>query len=235
MNVNFWLLFLSQIILIHASIPNWNVVNLSKSLFSSSSSSSTYSYNLYNENGFNLTKIITKNSDGTLSSINQLTYNSQIRTVEFEGIESYYFDQLGSNPLICPKGSFHPYDFYNNNYIKPSDFYGTNWELSCYKHDTGYFLVFYAHNGEHSLYYVKGNNKNFKHSPSFNDLYAYKLYEYQANSEINHKYDLPSLQKRDNNLILSGYSLTMNSGESTVNGQEPYDNNRSKSLYSRFY
>ena len=53
-------------------------------------------------------------------------------------------------------------------------------------------------------------------------MYAYKLYEYQANSEINHKYDLPSLQKRDNNLILSGYSLTMNSGESTVNGQEPY-------------
>ena len=191
-------------------------------MFSSSSSSSTYSYVLYNENGFNLTKIITKNSDGTLSSINQLTYNSQTRTVEFEGIESSYFNQLNSNPLICPKGSFHPYDFYNNNYIKPSGFSGTNWELSCWKHERGYFLIFYAHNGEHSLYYVKGNNKNFKRSPSFNDLYAYKLYEYQANSEINHKYDLPSLQKRDNNLILSGYSLTMNSGESTVNGQEPY-------------
>ena len=33
---------------------------------------------------------------------------------------------------------------------------------------------------------------------------------------------LPSLQKRGNDLILSGYCLTMNSNEDTVNGQEPY-------------
>ena len=192
MKVDFWLLFLTQVILIHAAIPNWNVDNLSKGLFSSSSADSTYSYGLYNDKGITLTKKITKNPDGKLSSINQISYNSQTRTVEFEGIESSYFNQLNSNPLICPKGSFHPYDFDKNEYIIPSGFSGTNWELSCYRHDTGYFLVFYAHNGDNSLYYVKGNNRNFKRSPSFNDLYAYKLYEYQASTETNHKYDLPS-------------------------------------------
>ena len=76
MKVNFWLLFLTQVILILASIPNWNVDNLSKGLFSSSSADSTYSYDLYNNNGITLTKKITKNSEGKLSSINQLTYNS---------------------------------------------------------------------------------------------------------------------------------------------------------------
>ena len=73
MEINFWFIFLAQIILTYASIPNWDVDNLSVGLFSSSSSGSTYPYDLYNANGYVLTKIITKNSDGKLSSSNQLT------------------------------------------------------------------------------------------------------------------------------------------------------------------
>ena len=59
-------LFLSQILFIHSSIPNWDIDNLSVELFSSSSSDSSYPYGLYNNGGYVLNKIITKNADGTL-------------------------------------------------------------------------------------------------------------------------------------------------------------------------
>jgi len=218
MAINFCYIFLAQILLIHASIPNWDVDNLSVDLFSSSSTKSTYSYCLYNENGYNLTKKITKNADGTLSSTNELTYNSRVRAVEFEGIGSYHYDQLGCYELVCPKGSFHPYCFYTGEYIKPSGFEGSSWELSCFSHGTGYFLVFYLHNGGNSLYYVKGNNQDFKKSPSFENLFAYKLYESTNKGDNNYNYDFPSLQKRGNNLVISGYGLIMNSNENTING-----------------
>ena len=64
--------------------------------------------------------------------------------------------------LVCFKGSFNPYCFSNGNYIKSNSFQGTSWELSCYYHNTGYFLVFYGHNGDHSLYYERTNNQDFK-------------------------------------------------------------------------
>ena len=215
-----YLLFLGQILFINCAIPNWNIDALSVELFSPSSSQTTYLYDLYKKSGFVLTKNITRKSDGTLTSRNQLTYNSVTKIVAFEGIESVYFNQLQSEVLICPKGSFHPYEFYNDYYIKPFDYEG-NWELSCHKHDTGYFLVFYAHNGNKALYYVEGNNRNYARSTSFKELYDYKLYEY-TNEGHNHNYDLPSLQKRNGSLVISGYSLIMNPGESKINGNEIY-------------
>ena len=67
------------------------------------------------------------------------------------------------------------------------------------------------------MYYVEGNNRNFKRSTSFDELYGYQFYE-KDNKGHNYKYDLPSLQKRGNDLVVSGYSLTMNPGENNVNG-----------------
>ena len=152
MAINFWYIFLAQILLIQASIPNWDVDNLSVDLFSSSSSDSTYPYVLYySDSDFVLTKKITKNADGTLSSTNEISKGTRTRTVKFEGIESFYYNQLDCYELICPKGSFHPYCFYTGQYIIPSGFQGSSWELSCYRHDTGYFLIFYAHNGNKTL------------------------------------------------------------------------------------
>ena len=197
-------LFLNQFFLIFSSIPSWDLNSLSVDLFSSSSSQTEYSYDLYNKGGFVLTKKITKNADGTLSSQNYLTYNSVTKAVAFEGIESTYTWQLSSEILVCPKGNFHPYEFYYDYYIKPFTYEG-NWELSCYKHDTGYFIAFYAHNGNNALYYVKGNNRDFKRSGSFTELYGYKLPEYE-NKGQNYEYKLPSLQKQGENLVISGYN-----------------------------
>ena len=217
-----YILFLNQILFIHSPIPNWDINGISVNLFSSSSSDTTYNHSLYNDAVYALTKTITKNADGTLSSQNHLTHNSRTRTVSFDGIKSYYYNQLGCYELVCPKGSFHPYCFYSGTYIKPFRFvvYGGNWELSCYRHDTGYFLVFYIHNEDYALYYVKGNNQYFKRSPSFNELYSYKLFESGNMGDNNYPYKFPSLQKRDGNLVISGYNLIMNSNENTISGSQ---------------
>ena len=193
-----YLLIIYQIFLVNSTIPNWNLDNLSVNLFSSSSSENEYKYNLYEADGYVLKKIITKDGD-KIKYQNKLfykvdDYNTIERNVDFERIESKYWSQLGTNRLICPKGSFHPYDFDNNEYIKPFDYDG-NWELSCYKHDTGYFIMFYAHNGGNSIYYVKGNNRSIKQVSGTNELYSYKLPEYQDKGK-NYEYRMPSIQKR---------------------------------------
>ena len=90
-----YILFLNQILFIHSPIPNWDINGISVNLFSSSSSDTTYNHSLYNDAVYALTKTITKNADGTLSSQNHLTYNSRTRTVSFDGIKSYYYNQLG--------------------------------------------------------------------------------------------------------------------------------------------
>ena len=112
-----YILFLNQIFFIYSPIPNWDINGISVNLFSSSSSQSTFSYVLYNNYGLILTKKITKNADGTLSSQNYLTNNSVTKAVPFEGIEKFYSAQLGCNELVCPKGSFHPFCFDSNSYI----------------------------------------------------------------------------------------------------------------------
>ena len=47
---------------------------------------------------------------------------------------------------------------------------------------------------------------------------TYKLYESTNKGDNNYNYDFPSLQKRGNNLVISGYGLIMNSNEDTING-----------------
>ncbi len=214
-----YLLIIYQIFLVNSTIPNWNLDNLSVNLFSSSSSDNKYEYNLYEADGYVLKKIITKDGD-KIKYQNKLFYkvdndNTIERNVDFERIESKYWNQLGSYRLICPKGSFHPYDFDNNEYIKPFDYDG-NWELSCYKHNTGYFIMFYAHNGGNSIYYVKGNNRSIKQVSGTNELYSYKLPEYQDKGK-NYEYRMPSIQKKNGYLKIMGYCLIMNSDESNAN------------------
>ena len=94
MVINFLYIFLSQILLIHASIPNWDVDNLSVDLFSSSSTKSTYSYCLYNENGYNLTKKITKNADGTLTSAGKDHYVRNERHKDLKNRRNLSDDEL---------------------------------------------------------------------------------------------------------------------------------------------
>ena len=226
MEYYFIIFFIYKIVFISASIPNWNLDSLSVDLFTSSSTE-TYEYILQTRGNYVLKKEITK-TNGKLTSVNKLTFNLHdpwvTRTVEFDGIESDYHWELGVERLVCPKGKFHPYNFYDNSYIIPPYFVEQgDWDLSCYKHDTGYFLLFYSNNGDYSLYYKKGDNA-IARSPALSfDVFSYKFPEYESKGH-NYAYKFPSIQERDGNLLVSGYGLTMNPAESQINGQEPNKN-----------
>ena len=214
---SFLFLLLLKILHINSSIPNWDMESVSMNLFSTDSTRDEYKYDLYNSDGFLLQKIITKDGD-KIKYKNYLTYNGgDGREVDFERFESKYWNQLGVGIVICPKGSFHPYDFYDKKYIKSFEGEG-NWDLSCYSHETGYFIMFYAHNGGNYIYYAKGNNGNIKRfDGGFGELYSYKLPEY-TNKGKNYEYRLPSLLKWGDYLKLSGYSLILNDDENEIHG-----------------
>ena len=218
-------LFFCEISFIFSSVPNWDLESLSVDLFSSSSSDTQYEYILYESYGYVLKKIVTR-QDGKIKSVNKLTFTEDSETytqeVAFENIESTYYQQLDAKRLVCPRGKFHPYNLGTNSYIVPSDFVEEgNWDLSCYKHDTGYFIIFYTNNGDYSAYFKKGDNAIKRTMAVSFDFFAYKLPDY-TNKGHNYKYRLPSIRESGGNLILSGYTLTMNEGESQINGQEPY-------------
>ena len=187
------------------------------------SSTDTYEYPLYNENDYILKKEITR-TDGKIIITNKLTFTKWdpwvTKVVKFDDIESVYENQLGAERLVCPKGKFHPYNFYYDTYIVPENFVEQgDWDLSCYKHETGYFLIFYQNNGYYSLYYKKGDNSITRTSAVSFEFFAYKLPEY-SNNVHNYKYALPSLREEGGYLKFSGYSLTMNSDESQINGNQ---------------
>ena len=84
----------------------------------------------------------TKTEEG-IKVTNLLEIAGEEKEVKFEQVESYYY--LFDKYIVCPKGSYHPYDFTNKEEIKPDEnFIGENWDLRCYKHSSGFFLVFYC-------------------------------------------------------------------------------------------
>ena len=215
------LIFFYKLIFIFSPIPNWDLENISEKVFSSESSENEHQYILYNKNGYILIKKTSKD-DGKIKSKNYLSYYDKVtQEVQFENIESTYYNELGAKILICPQGKFHPYDFENNNYIIPPSFVEIgNWDLSCYKHVNGYFIIFYTNNGDYSAYFKKDNNEIGRTSALTFDLFAYKLPDCYSIRENNYNYRMPLIRKDGENLILSGYSLIMNSDESYINGNQ---------------
>ena len=137
------ILFIYNLILIKTSLPTWNFESSSVDLFTATNE---YKYVLYNNYGYTLEKVITKN-DNKITSKNICTFTENGYTVSqevaFENIEGTYWQQLGANRLVCPRGKFHPYNLETNQYIIPPGFVDAgDWDLSCYEHKTGYFLIF---------------------------------------------------------------------------------------------
>ena len=92
------IIFIYSLFLINSSLPNWNIDSIGIDLFSSSSSINSYEYTLYSNNGYTLKKKLTKNGD-KITNKNYLTFSEYDYTVtqevEFENIESTYYQQLG--------------------------------------------------------------------------------------------------------------------------------------------
>ena len=93
----------------YSVIPIWDFNSQSIDLFPSQDSS--YSYTTYSNADVKLEKIFIRNN-GVITYINKLTIGDKSTQVLFDDIESVYQNQLGCEILICPKGKFHPFDFF---------------------------------------------------------------------------------------------------------------------------
>lgn len=189
------------------------------------SSSSKHEYTIYqgsyNNKRATLKKII-KNNGGNIASKNYLKVDSTEIDVPFEDIDSFYTDKYEASVLICPKGKFHPYNFYSKVNIQPpsSNFQEKgNWDLKCYDHFTGHFLVFYFQNKYYN-FYSKCADCNSDNGIKRNSFIDQEIYDYQlenGNNGNNYGYKFPTLEKNDNYLKLYLRALSMNYGDANVN------------------
>ena len=108
--------------------------------------------------------------------------------IEFESIESFYgyVDGETKNSIICPKGSYNPYELPGNNQQKKviasfSDSWITNskYELKCFYHREEPFLVFYLMNGRNYVLRLKGStlmkDTKYEFGTDFDEIYDFKL------------------------------------------------------------
>ena len=126
-------------------IPVWNFQSHSIDLLSNNP---TYEYITYeildDDNSFHiLLKKVFEKKEGNIAIKNYLTVNSETKEVTFDDIGSYYKNIFDKELIICPRGKYNPYDFYNNVFIEPNDFLTSdNWDLKCCLHCNNIFLIF---------------------------------------------------------------------------------------------
>ena len=106
-------LVLYEFAFVSSPIPNWDFYSHAINLLDSSSS---FSYEIYNKEydgkTAKLFKEITRENNEIISK-NKLKVDTTTIEVPFEDIDGHFQNRYGSSVLICPKGKFHPFDFYN--------------------------------------------------------------------------------------------------------------------------
>ena len=118
----------------YSVIPIWDFPSQSIDLFASQNNQFIYTtyHSSTNDIKLKLDKKFIRGDDGIITYKNVLTIGSEIKEVPFDDIESFYWDKLGCNTLICPKGKYHPYCFDSNKNIINNTFVENgNWELKC--------------------------------------------------------------------------------------------------------
>ena len=217
----------------YSVLPDWNFATSVTDLLNNNEQKHKYTIderiNWYKSTN-KLEKEIKRESNGQITMKNTYTQfwadcsqNCDIfyGEVEFESIESFYgwVDGEASHPIICPKGTYNPYEVPENNQIKRIPDFSNTWitnskyELKCYYHREDPFLVFYLMNGES---YVLRLNKStlyefsrYKFGDEFEEIYDFKLQnrEYRDKnlySHYNNPYPFMALVKKDNYLQLIG-------------------------------
>ena len=124
--------------------------------------------------------------------------------------------------IICPKGKFHPYDFYNNRNITPPDFKEKgDWDLSCFYHLTLNFLIIYSHNKNKHFYYSKTNTNNIKdRTYYFKEIYDFKIENECCVHDYEYKFPILTLNNEETKIRLSGKCLIMNKEQENINGND---------------
>ena len=221
------LLSLIKIIIVIAPIPNWTKSNQGIEI----SSETIEVYNKYNHGyTIKLTKTITK-TDNIVKVENKVTDGSTTQIVDFDDIGGHFGDGFYTvnKLIICPKGKFHPYDFYNNKYIPPPNNFADSgdWDLRCFYHKSNHFLVFYFQNG-YSKFFAQtkdatNGNEIRDYSMKGSELYGYIVedaYSYDSAYTNNEQYKFPIIVN-EGGLKLIGSAAIMNKLDHNVNLQYP--------------
>ena len=173
-----------------------------------------------------LVKEIKKDSSGKITHKNTYTMywavctqNCDIYTgeVEFESIESFYgyVDKETFHPIICPKGSYSPYEIPVNHQKNPIADFNSTWiknpkfDLKCFYHREYPFLVFYLMNGAAYVLRLEGSTLKeydmYRFWDDFDEIYDFKLqnrefrFPQETKNWIN-PYPFMALVKKDNYL-----------------------------------
>ena len=230
----------------NSAIPNWD---LSKQANYLDVSQNDMNYTIYDKTAYTIQVILKKKitKSGTkLTSQNYLyVYDSNKkllgeRAVNFDDIDSHYKDKMGYGILICPKGKFHPYDFYGSKHLdKPSGFSDNGgWDLRCYDHNTGYFYMFYLLNNGKNFYYKYNGGIVEKSDYVYSYFYDYIL-ENGSYGDTQYKFCVLKYDGANNGVIrLCPESLSANLGNgdvSRVSKGSTNDINRAKSKTQAYF
>ena len=218
-------LYISQLLtlihIIYSFIPVWNFYSQSVDLLSSVSS---YNYTIYESTyeGYNvkLEKKISRINNNIIQKNYLIVNNVDIQEVEFEDIDSFYINKIGCDLLICPKGKFHPYNFYDHLYMSPQEFdenENENWELKCYNHGLSYFLIFYLMKSGYSLYYSKDNNEISKSYLYWESIYDFKLENGSYINNPDYGYKLFNIISYNGNIALGLRNVLFNPDNNVIN------------------
>ena len=221
MNKNFCLFLFSYLIIqVLSVIPEWNLTSVGEDLLGSYSEKTKiiYSRTLHNVNMV-FKKKFEKHGTG-IKVTNLLTLDGTEKEVDFDQIESFY--HLFNKYIVCPKGSYHPYDFTNNKEIKPSEsFKGEKWDLRCYYHfNTNFFLVFYLMNGKNiNVYLTPTNEERWYDGASIDHNYGIKeTYDFLLKSSLySGDYQMIAIVNDNNVIKLEYLAFILNNAEQYPN------------------
>ena len=189
-------------------IPEWNLDGAGKTLLGDGEEITfeVANKNLYNVEMKHQRKIIKNDSGFSLKNI--VTLDGTPNEVPFDQVESFYklFEPTETKYVICPKGSYHPYDFTKKKFMTTdSNFKGEKWDLKCYlvvlNGATDFFLVFYLMNdGNTNVYLTSVYQELWHNRASLNDA---EIYDYKINNK-DHKSDnkMMALLKKSGEAIL---------------------------------
>ena len=225
MNNSFsYLLYFYLIIKVLSVIPEWNLSNVGIDLLESANE---VTHDIYSREIDNLKMVFKKNFTKTNEGIkvtNILKIGEYERVVQFDHIESYYKIFNDDKYVVCPKGTYHPYNIKSdsNEELIPKDFSGKNWDLRCINHPSGFFLAFYLINGNDKNIHLT-NNKNVDWYggasielgiKKIKETYDFLLKD-EMHSEFRNNYQMLATLNEDNQLKLEYFAFTLKEGTQT--------------------
>ena len=183
-NLIFFIVFLDSIFFSYSLVQQWNLINSSIDLLSSSDTAYV-NITVMNETkddlNVKLYKYFTKENGSVIYKkyLKVFDKNSEIydNEVFFDNIDSYH--QFKGKIIICPIGKYHPIilngDFLSNHYNTLNE--NEDWELQCINHEQDYFLIFYLMKRKYHFFYKKSSSSSYSwsHSPGDSEINVIKL------------------------------------------------------------